>query len=207
VTERQGDVTTGGGAELLPPSFFDRPADVVARELLGALVVSTVGGARTAGRIVETEAYVGVDDPASHGHGGRRTARNAAMFGPPGTWYVYRIYGMHWCANVVTEREGVPSAVLLRALEPMEGIGAMQERRATSDVRALCAGPGRLCDALGLTRAIDGAEVGRAPAWLERGERVPSETVAATPRIGISRAADWPLRFVIRGSRWASRRG
>ncbi len=185
-------------AAALPVAFFDRPADVVARELLGALVVSRAGGTLTSARIVETEAYLGYRDPASHGYLHRRNERNAALFGPPGSWYVYLSYGIHWCANLVCEREGTASAVLLRALEPVEGIGAMRERRGRVDDRDLCSGPGKLCQALGITRALDGrlmpgAEVVVLPPTVA----LPVE-VGVTPRIGITKAADWPLRFLVR---------
>ena len=144
-------------AATLPVSFFDRPADVVARELLGALVVSRLGRRITSGRIVETEAYLGYRDPASHGYLHRRNDRNAALFGPPGSWYVYLSYGIHWCANLVCEAEGTASAVLLRGLEPVEGIEVMRGRRGRSEDRDLCSGPGRLCQALGITRGgLDG---------------------------------------------------
>ena len=113
-------------AAALPVAFFRRPTEVVAAELIGKVVVSTVGGLLTAGRIVETEAYLGYDDPASHGYRHRRNARNAALFGPPGIWYVYLSYGMHWCANLVCQRAGLASAVLLRALEPLEGLDVMR---------------------------------------------------------------------------------
>ena len=190
-------------AATLPVSFFDRPADVVARELLGALVVSRAGGRRTAGIVVETEAYLGYDDPASHGYRHRRNERNAALFGPPGTWYVYLSYGMHWCANLVCEAEGRASAVLLRALEPVEGLEAMRERRGGLADRLLCAGPGRLCQALAITRALDGAPMRRSPVIVLPGASG-APAVAATPRIGITKAADWPLRFVVPGSRFLS---
>src|SRR3954468_21727709 len=113
----------------LPVSFFVRPTEQVAAELLGMMVVSTVGGEVTEGRIVETEAYLGYDDPASHGYRHRRNARNQALFGPAGSWYVYLSYGMHWCANLVCQRSGLASAVLLRALEPMAGLETMRQRR------------------------------------------------------------------------------
>ncbi|HEU4700391.1 MAG TPA: DNA-3-methyladenine glycosylase [Gemmatimonadales bacterium] len=194
---------------LLPVRFFDRPADVVARALLGAVVVSDAGGVRTAGRIVETEAYLAHTDPASHGFGNRRTARNAAMFGAPGDWYVYRIYGMHWCANLVTEPAGIASAVLLRALEPLEGLDAMRARRGRGRPipdRALCSGPGKLCQALGITRTLDGQPMRAAPVRVLRGRALPDAAVRVTGRIGITRAADWPLRFVVADSPWLSRR-
>src|SRR5918998_2146441 len=115
-----------GRAATLPVAFFRRPAEIVAAELIGNVVVSSIGGLLTAGKIVETEAYLGYDDPASHGYRHRRNDRNAALFGAPGTWYVYLSYGMHWCANLVCEAEGRASAVLLRALEPVDGLATMR---------------------------------------------------------------------------------
>ena len=131
----------------LEPSFYARPAQLVARRLLGHVVVSTIGGRRTAGRIVETEAYVGPHDPACHAYGGRRTPRTDWLYGPPGTAYIYFTYGMHWCLNAVTGREGYPAAVLIRALEPLEGLATMRRRRGGEGVpdRMLCSGPARLC--------------------------------------------------------------
>jgi len=188
-------------------AFFDRPAEVVARELLGTLVVSSVEGETTAGRVVETEAYLGYDDPASHGYRHRRNQRNAALFGPPGTWYVYLSYGIHWCANLVCEAEGKAAAVLLRALEPVEGLDLMRRRRRVAADRDLCSGPGRLCQALGITRDLDGRPMPESPVVVmfrqPDGEPL---SVAATPRIGITKAAELPLRFVIAGSLWASGR-
>jgi len=132
---------------LLSAAFFARPAPEVARELLGMVIVSRMGGGRTAGRIVETEAYLGYDDPASHGYRHRRNQRNGALFGPPGSWYVYRSYGMHWCANLVCLEEGQANAVLLRALEPVDGLDLMRSRRGGPSLgdRELCSGPGKLC--------------------------------------------------------------
>src|SRR5215213_1336915 len=132
-------------AATLPVTFFSRPAELVAAELLGMVVVSSVGGAVTEGRIVETEAYLGYDDPASHGYLHRRNARNLALFGPPGTWYVYLSYGMHWCANLVCQKRGLASAVLLRALEPVAGLEIMRGRRPGAGMTDLCSGPGKLC--------------------------------------------------------------
>jgi DNA-3-methyladenine glycosylase len=165
-------------------------------------VISRAGGVRTAGIIVETEAYLGYDDPASHGYRHRRNERNDALFGPPGSWYVYLSYGMHWCANLVCQAEGQASAVLLRGLEPIEGLETMRRRRGGLADRLLCAGPGRLCQALGITRAIDGALMSCSPVTVEAGAAPPS--IAATPRIGITKAADWPLRFVVEGSLYVS---
>jgi DNA-3-methyladenine glycosylase len=192
-------------AATLPVSFFARPAEVVARELLGALVVSSIDGRRTAGRIVETEAYLGYDDPASHGYRHRRHARNQALFGPAGTWYVYLSYGMHWCANLVCGEAGQASAVLLRALEPVSGLETMRERRGGVGDRQLCSGPGRLCQALAITRDQDGAPLRRSGVIVRPHEGLKPPVAIATPRIGITKAADWPLRFVEAGSPWTSR--
>jgi DNA-3-methyladenine glycosylase len=193
-------VTPHRRAATLPVSFFDRPADIVARELLGALVVSRAGAVLTSARIVETEAYLGYRDPASHGYLHRRNERNAALFGPPGSWYVYLSYGIHWCANLVCEAEGTASAVLLRALEPVEGIARMRERRGRMDDRDLCSGPGKLCQALGVTRELDGSMMPRSEVVvLPPTVSLPVE-VAVTPRIGITKAADWPLRFLVAGN-------
>jgi DNA-3-methyladenine glycosylase len=192
-------------AATLPVSFFTRPAEVVAPELLGMVLVSSIGGEITEARIVETEAYLGYDDPASHGYLHRRNARNAALFGPPGSWYVYLSYGMHWCANLVCQKEGLASAVLLRALEPIEGLDLMRRRRGRVLDRDLCSGPGKLCQALGITRELDGARMSRSQVIVRPPERWEETRVAVTPRIGITKAADWPLRFVLAGSRWASR--
>jgi DNA-3-methyladenine glycosylase len=169
----------------------------VARDLIGAtLLVDGVGGV-----LVEVEAY-DHDDPAAHGFGGR-TTRNASMFGPPGRAYVYRSYGVHWCLNLVCGAEGVPAAVLLRALEPTAGLRRMRERRGVEDPRVLCSGPGRLCQALGVTGEHDGLPLDRPPFEL-RAAPEPVE-VAAAPRVGITRAADVPWRYVLRGSRFLSR--
>ena len=169
----------------------------VAPELLGVtLLVDGVGGP-----IVEVEAYDS-EDPAAHGFRGR-TPRNASMFGPSGCAYVYRSYGIHWCLNLVCEEEGRAAAVLLRALEPTHGLDRMRERRGLAELRLLCAGPGRLCQALGITREHDGLRLDAAPfALIRRSEPV---DVLAGPRIGITRAAELPWRYVVAGSRFLSR--
>jgi DNA-3-methyladenine glycosylase len=192
-------------AATLPVRFFARGADLVARDLVGALIVSTIDGQSVTGRIVETEAYLGYDDPASHGYRHRRHAQNQALYGPPGSWYVYRSYGMHWCANLVCQAEGAGSAVLLRAVEPLDGFGLMRERRRAEGLELLCAGPGRLCQALGITRpGLDGRMMETSPVVvLSRNSW--AGAVETTPRIGITKAADWPLRFTAAGSRWVSR--
>lgn len=190
----------------LPVAFFRRPAEVVAAELLGMVVVSSVGGKVTQGRIVETEAYLGYDDPASHGYLHRRHARNEALFGPPGSWYVYLSYGMHWCANLVCQRAGLASAVLLRALEPLEGIEIMRRRRGGVPDRGLCSGPGKLTQALGVTRDLDGRRMPGSQVLVRRPSAIEAVVATATPRIGITKAADWPLRFCVAGSPWTSRK-
>ncbi len=197
---------TGRRAASLPVSFFRRDAVTVARELLGMRLVTGSGGERTAGRIVEAEAYLGAEDPASHAYQFRRHAQNVALYGPAGSWYVYLSYGMHWCANLVVGPAGMGAAVLLRALEPVEGQPLMRRRRGGVPDRLLCSGPGRLCQALGITKALDGARRQVATAWVTRQDPGESPAIAVSRRIGISRAADWPLRFSIRGSPWVSRR-
>ena len=177
--------------------FFARSVHEVATDLIGAtFLVDGVGGS-----IVEVEAYH-PEDPASHAFRGR-TARNASMFGPPGHAYVYRSYGVHWCLNLVCEEEGTAAAVLLRALEPTKGVGRMRARRRTDDPRLLCSGPGRLCEALAVTREHDGLALDRAPFELRAGPR-PVEVLTA-PRIGITRAVELPWRYVLAGSRFLSR--
>lgn len=181
-----------------------RPVDEVARALLGARLVSTVDGITTSGVIVETEAYGGSDDPASHAATRRgRTPRNAAMFGPAGLAYVYRIYGMHWCVNVVTGAVGDPQAVLIRALDPLDGADEMVRRRGRA--KGLTAGPGRLCEALGITGGLYGHDLRDAPLRLCRGWKVPDSAVGVSGRIGVRAAADRPLRFFVRGNPHVSR--
>jgi DNA-3-methyladenine glycosylase len=188
-------LSTGGVS--LGRDFFDRSVHEVAPDLIGVtLLVDGVGGP-----IVEVEAY-DQHDPASHGFRGR-TARNAAMFGPPGHAYVYRSYGVHWCLNLVCEAEGTAAAVLLRALEPVHRLDRMRERRGRQNPRLLCAGPGRLCQALAVTGEHDGLPLDRAPFEL-RADTVPREVSAAT-RIGITRAADLPWRYALAGSPYLSR--
>jgi DNA-3-methyladenine glycosylase len=182
---------------VIPRGFFARSVHEVAPELIGAtLLVDGVGG-----RIVEAEAY-DQQDPASHGFRGR-TARNAAMFGPAGHAYVYRSYGIHWCLNLVCEEEGNASAVLVRALEPTDGIETMRARRRLDDPRLLCAGPGRLCEALSITGAHDGLPLDRPP--FELRERSKPVEVTAGVRVGLTRAAERPWRYALAGSRFVSR--
>ena len=178
-------------------SFFGRDVHAVARDLIGAtFLFNSVGG-----RIVEVEAYHHTD-PAAHSFNGR-TERNAVMFGPPGFAYVYRSYGIHWCLNFVCEREGSASAVLIRALEPTDGIATMRRRRGLKDARLLCSGPGRLCEALGVTGAHSGLALDRPPFRLE--PRPDAVEIAIGPRIGITKAVELPWRYGLAGSRFVSK--
>jgi DNA-3-methyladenine glycosylase len=175
-----------------------RPVHEVAPELVGAeLYVDGVGGV-----IVEVEAYHH-EDPASHAHLNRRTARNASMFLPGGHAYVYRSYGVHWCLNIVCGPADEAEAVLIRALEPTRGIDVMRARRGVEDPRLLCSGPGRLCQALGVTREHDGLPLDEPPFELRARARAPE--IVRGPRIGITRAADLPWRYALAESRYLSR--
>jgi DNA-3-methyladenine glycosylase len=183
----------------LTRDFFARSVHKVAPDLIGAMLLFN----GTGGIIVEVEAYHQTD-PAAHSFGGR-TVRNAVMFGPPGYAYVYRSYGIHWCLNFVCEREGSASAVLIRALEPTTGVAAMRRRRGVRDERLLCAGPGRLCEALGITVGQNGLPLDASPFELfcSRERRV---EVLAGPRIGITKAVDLPWRYGLKGSPFLSKR-
>jgi DNA-3-methyladenine glycosylase len=183
----------------LSREFFDRSVHAVAPDLVGAtLLFAGVGGI-----IVEVEAYHHTD-PAAHSYGGQ-TPRNAVMFGPPGYAYIYRSYGIHWCLNFVCEPEGSASAVLIRALEPTVGLDAMRTRRGIEDPRALSSGPGKLCQALGVTIMHNGLPLDRPPFELRaRSSDIPAET-AIGPRIGITKAAEHPWRYGLKGSRFLSR--
>jgi len=189
----------------LPKSFFARDTEVVARELLGAVLECRTQEGVVSGRIVETEAYVGEHDLACHAAAGR-TQRTAPLYGPPGIAYVYFIYGVHWCVNAVTRPVDQPSAVLIRALEPLEGIEIMRRRRpaARRDID-LTNGPGKLCEALGITGAHNWLPLQKPPLRILRGGPVPEALTQTTPRIGITQCRDWPLRWVIRENPYVSR--
>lgn len=187
----------------LPRSFYARPTVEVARDLLGCVLVHTTSEGDIAGVIVEVEAY-GPDDPANHAFRGR-TARNRTMFGPPGHAYVYLIYGMYRCVNAVTVAEGVGEGVLIRALEPMAGIEIMRRNRRTENLRLLCSGPGRLCEALGITREMDGTDLSIGPLWIAAGSQPGSQMITATPRVGIREATDRHWRFLLAGNPYVSR--
>jgi DNA-3-methyladenine glycosylase len=202
-------------AKLLRRAFFNRDPQVVARELLGKLIVRREGRKKLAGRIVEVEAYLGAGDLAAHAAAGH-TARNAVLWGPPGHAYVYFIYGVHYCLNISCLPEGDAGCVLIRALEPVCGIAEMAKARGLAeldltlarDLRKVASGPGKLCEALGITRPRDNAKDMLSPASdlqvMSDSFRV--EEVAVTPRIGITKSAEMPLRYVIAGNVFVSRK-
>jgi len=196
--------------DVLPRDFYDRDPREISRDLLGKVLVRRDRKKLLAGRIVEVEAYLGEDDPAAHSAAGR-TARNAVLFGPPGYAYVYFIYGNHYCLNVSCLPDGVAGGILFRALEPLEGIEEMARLREVSvdkpsDLRKLTSGPGRLADAFGITRERDNekdlTDAGSDLFIAEDGCR--PDRVLVTPRIGISKAADRPLRYIIAGNQFVS---
>lgn len=183
---------------LLHKRFFDRSVHDVAPELIGAMLLfNGIGGV-----IVETEAYHHTD-PASHSYR-RRTPRNGVMFGPPGFAYVYRSYGIHWCVNFVCEAEGSASAVLVRAIEPVKGVALMRRKRDLHDLRLLCSGPGKLCEAMGITGAHNGLALDQKPFAIHARRSTPE--IVAGVRIGITKGVDLPWRFGLKGSRFVSKR-
>jgi len=189
----------------LPRSFYLQNTLEVAQNLIGKLLVHRVGGIFLSGFIVETEAYVGPEDRASHASRGL-TKRTSLMFGPPGFAYIYLIYGMYYCFNVVTEREGYPAAVLIRALEPYEGVPLMLERRRVQSLREVANGPGKLTQALQITGEMNGWDLCFSDLWIEEGKKV--ERIGQGKRIGVHYAGEWkekPWRFFEVGSEYLSR--
>ena len=200
-----------GFAKKLPREFYTRSNVLtVARELLGKLlVVPERDGKRVSGIIVETEAYRGPQDRASHAYGGRRTKRTETMYGIGGTAYVYFVYGMYNQFNVVTNGPDTPHAVLIRALEPIEGIEIMRQRRQVHSDHQLSNGPGKLCIALEIDRQLDAADLTGDRVWIEEGKGIPRSKIASGPRIGIDYAEEWidkPWRFWIKNNPFVSRR-
>ena len=192
----------------LQKNFYQKDTVVVAQALLGTCLVHDSAQGKTVGRIVETEAYLFKDDPACHASRGQ-TQRNAAMFGPPGHAYIYLIYGMHLCFNVVTAPVGQGEAVLIRALAPVEGIPLMEKRRGTNEIQKLCNGPGKLMQAMGMRLEQNGCELFDGPLtiWPRNSHGGSCKIdVVETPRIGITAGAELPLRFYLKGNRYASRR-
>lgn len=189
---------------MLPREFYARDTALVARELLGQVLVHDTPEGLTAGRIVETEAYL-QGDPACHASRGM-TPRNRVMFGPPGHAYVYIIYGLHHCFNVVTAGEGVGEAVLVRALEPLEGIPLMRSRRGKESMKDLCRGPAMLVQSMGISRDNNGEDMVGGKLVVCRGEAVAENEVVITTRVGIKQGAELPLRFYIKGNSYISRK-
>ncbi len=194
---------TKAGA-ILPASFYNRETELVARDLLGAVLQCKTEDGVASGVIVETEAYVGDHDEACHAFAGL-TRRTAPLYGKPGLSYVYFIYGMYWCFNAVTREQGLPSAVLVRAVEPLEGIPLMHRRRprVKRDID-LTNGPGKLCLALGIGREMNGIPLQRGALVIRRGAVIPDSEVTVTPRIGITKAVDWPLRWIVKNNPYVS---
>ncbi len=189
----------------LPVTFYDRPTELVARELLGTVLQCTTPDGVTRARIVETEAYLGPDDPACHAAAGL-TRRTEHLFGPPGMSYVYFIYGMYWCFNAVTRERGHGAAVLVRAVHPISGIDLMRRRRPRAHRdHDLTNGPGKLCLAMGIVGEMNGTSLRRGPIIIRAGNPVSDADVVVTPRIGITQAAEWPLRYLVRDDLYVSK--
>jgi DNA-3-methyladenine glycosylase len=198
------------GIAPLPRSFFTPSAAIVAPRLLGHILVRQTSEGPMAALIIETEAYV-VDDPACHGYGGE-SPRNRSMYGPPGHAYVYFIYGVYWCVNAVCRPKGIAEAVLIRAVEPITGVELMRKHRPVAHDKQLTNGPGKLCTALGIDRALDGADLcdAQSPLWIGRNPQhknllLDKGPMITTTRIGITKAAHLPLRFYLQGSAWVSK--
>lgn len=199
-------MTDPADANILPRSFYARDTVAVARDLLGKIVMHRFDGAVMTGRIVETEAYLGSGDRAAHSFAGR-TARTRVIFGPPGHAYVYLVYGMHHCLNFIAERDGVPGCVLIRALEPLRGVEAMRARRPRGRRGCeLANGPGKLTLALGIDRRHYGADLTSGALTVREIPAEPPPRIEVTPRIGIARSKELPLRFLIADNEAVSKR-
>lgn len=193
--------------KILEEDFYKRNTLTVARELLGKLLVHQSEEGTTSGIIVETEAYLSIDDPACHAFRGM-TKRNSVMFGPPGRAYVYFIYGNHYCFNVVTSKEGIGEAVLIRALEPLEGLDLMIKRRgAGHSIYNLTSGPGKLCAAMAISRKHNGISLLTLPLFIADGKKIKDDQIGISGRIGIKEARDKPWRFFLEGNPFVSRLG
>lgn len=195
----------GKAGRIVPAAFYRHETEHVARDLLGAVLQTTHAEGTSSGVIVETEAYVGEHDEACHAFAGL-TKRTAPLYGKPGSSYVYFIYGMYWCFNAVTRDEGLPSAVLVRAVEPLQGIDLMWRRRPKAKVDTeLTNGPGKLCLALGIGAEMNQHSLQRGTLVIREGVRVDDDEIEITPRIGISKAVDWPLRWIVKDNPYVSR--
>lgn len=190
---------------ILPRDFYNRDTEIVAQEMLGTIIECNTPDGMASAMVVETEAYIGEHDLACHAAAGL-TKRTEPLYGPPGVSYVYFIYGVHWCFNAVTRAAGLPSAVLVRAVEPVNGLALMRVRRGDKPKAIdLTNGPGKLCEALGINGSHNGLTLRRKPLVIREGRSVDATEIETTPRIGISRAVDWPLRYLIRGNPYVSR--
>jgi DNA-3-methyladenine glycosylase len=192
----------------LSREFYERDTLTVARELLGKYLVHNTPEGSTTGKIVEVEAYIGPEDAAAHTYKGLRSSRTEVAFGPGGFAYVYLIYGMHHCFNIVTSTANKPEVVLLRALEPVDGLELIRKRRKTDRLKDLCSGPGKLCSAMGITREHNAADLCIGELYLLDNDRVPEDEITATPRINIDYAGEaraYPWRFLIRNSQYVSK--
>jgi DNA-3-methyladenine glycosylase len=197
-------------AEVFSQAFFRQGSEALARKLLGQRLVHIVRGKRLSGIIVETEAYLGVKDAAAHSFGGRKTPRTLNMYRDGGHAYVYFIYGMHFCFNVVARDENTPEAVLIRALQPEENIEVMMKNRTMTKLKELCNGPGKLCEAMAITKNSNGLFLTQSQFFIERARSrfLKDEEIVSSPRVGVAyagTAASWPLRFSIRGNEFVSK--
>ena len=195
--------------KMLPQRFFARDTEVVAKELLGKTLVHVHRGQRLSGKIVETEAYIGTRDAACHGFNGRKTKRNASLYLPAGHAYVFMIYGMHFCFNAVTKKAREPEAVLIRALEPLEGLTFMQQKRGVKNFRDFTNGPAKLCQALAIDKRFDGLKLEDKIFIEDSSHTIATSDLVAAPRIGVDyagEAARWPLRFFLKNSSYVSKK-
>jgi DNA-3-methyladenine glycosylase len=189
----------------LTKDFFNRETTVVAKDLLGKIMSVDYVGINLSGVVVETEAYLGINDPGSHSFRGK-TKRNATMFGPAGVSYIYQIYGIYFCYNVTTDREDIPAAVLIRALEPLTGIEIMKENRGKEKIIDLCSGPAKLVQAMGITKQMDGTSAVDGPVRFFIGEKETPFQIVETTRIGLSQGADLKLRYYIKDNPFISKK-
>ncbi len=193
----------------LRPEFFQRPAIEVAQDLLGKYLVRNFPEGKVMVKIVETEAYLGIDDPASHSYQGKITSRNKVMYQPGGVFYVYKIYGIYYCLNVVVNKKDIPQAVFIRAAQPVSGIEIIMKKRGTKDIKELCNGPGRLTQALGINLDFYGLKVSNTKLYFLDGEKISKKEIVSAPRVNIDYAGEaknLPLRFYIKNNPFISRK-
>jgi len=185
--------------------FFNRETSLVAKDLLGKIMEIHIDDTTLSGKIVETEAYLGFNDPGSHSFRGK-TKRNAVMFGPPGVSYIYQIYGIYFCYNVTTDHEDIPAAVLIRALEPLTGINIMNKNREKNELKDLCSGPGKLAQAMGITKSLNGTSAIDGPIKFYTEDRIKPFQIVETTRVGLNQGADLKLRYYIKNNPFISKK-